>query len=154
MINTGDNRLKKDQDGDTVTDYDYDKAGNLTLDAENRRFVFDAENRMKEFFHSSNASNTPDATYHYDGDGRRVKKVTGNRTVIFVYNSSGQLVAEYDSQLATNPQVNYLTADHLGSPRVITDGRGAIVSRHDYMAFGSDITETIGNVGGRTTTLD
>ena len=151
LINTSDNRLKKDQDGDTITDYEYDKAGNVTLDAENQRFVFDAENRMKEFFHSANTSNTPDAVYSYDGEGRRVRKVSGNRVVIFVYNSSGTLIAEYDSQLATNPQVSYLTADHLGSPRVITDGRGAVISRHDYMAFGSDITETIGNVGGRTT---
>ena len=78
---------------------------------------------MKEFFYSSN----------------------------FIYNSSGSLVAEYDSQLAANPQVSYLTADHLGSPRVITDGRGAVIARHDYMAFGQDITESIGNVGGRTT---
>ena len=43
LINTSDNRLKKDQDGDTITDYEYDKAGNLTLDAENHRFVFDAK---------------------------------------------------------------------------------------------------------------
>ena len=151
LINTGDNRLKKDQDGDNLADYDYDKAGNLTIDAENQRFVFDAENRMKEFFHSSNTTQTPDAVYSYDGEGRRVKKVSGNQIVIFVYNSSGSLVAEYDSQLAANPQVSYLTADHLGSPRVITDGRGAVISRHDYMAFGQDITQEIGNVGGRTT---
>lgn len=149
-INTSDNRLKKDQDGDTIADFTYDKAGNLTIDAENKRFVFDAENRMKEFFHSSNPTQTPDAIYSYDGEGRRVKKVSGNRTVIFVYNNNGTLVAEYDSQTAANPQVSYLTADHLGSPRVITDGRGAVISRHDYMAFGTDITETIGSVGGRT----
>ncbi len=132
----------------------FDQWGNLTLDAENQRFVFDAENRMKEFFHGTNTSTTPDAVYSYDGEGRRVRKVSGNRLTIFVYNSSGTLIAEYDSQLATNPQVSYLTADHLGSPRVITDGRGAVISRHDYMAFGSDITESIGNVGGRTTALD
>ena len=149
-INTSDNRLKKDQDGDNVADYDFDKAGNLVLDAENQRFVFDAENRMKEFFHKTNTTNTPDAIYRYDGEGRRVKKITGNRQVIFVYNSSGSLIAEYDTQPTTNPQVSYTTADHLGSPRVITDGRGAVIARHDYMAFGADITETLGNIGGRT----
>ena len=154
LINTADNRLQKDQDGDTIADYEYDKAGNLVIDAENKRFVFDAENRMKEIFHSSSATQTPDAAYYYDGEGRRVKKISGNRSVIFVYNSSGALVAEYDSQLAQNPQVSYLTADHLGSPRVITDGRGAVIARHDYMAFGSDITETLGNVGGRTSAQD
>ena len=65
--------------------------------------------------------------------------------------SSGTLVAEYDSQLAQNPQINLLTTDHLNSPRVITDGRGAVVARHDYMAYGADITETLGKLSGRTT---
>jgi RHS repeat-associated protein len=32
-----------------------------------------------------------------------------------------------------------LTADHLGSPRVITDQTGNVTSRHDYMAFGEEI---------------
>ena len=57
---------------------------------------------MKEFFHGTNTSNTPNAVYQYDGEGRRVRKVSGNRLTIFVYNSSGTLIAEYDSQLATN----------------------------------------------------
>jgi len=151
LINTADNRLKSDQDNDNVSDYVYDKAGNLTVDAENQRFVFDAENRMKEFFHSTNQTNTPDAVYRYDGEGKRVKKISGNNQVIFVYNSSGQLIAEYANQTAANPQVSYLTADHLGSPRIITGNNGEVISRHDYMAFGADISETLGNVANRTT---
>ncbi|HQU84818.1 MAG TPA: hypothetical protein PKY59_16895 [Pyrinomonadaceae bacterium] len=151
LINSGDNRLQKDQDGDNVSDYVYDKAGNLTVDAQNQRFIFDAENRMKEFFHSTNQTNTPDAVYQYDGDGKRVKKVSGNNLTIFVYNSSGQLIAEYATQTASNPQVSYLTQDHLGSPRIITGNNGEVVSRHDYMAFGADIAETLGNVGNRAT---
>ena len=43
------------------------------------------------------------------------------------------------------------TQDHLGSSRIITSNSGQVISRHDYMAFGSDITQEIGNVGGRTT---
>ncbi len=34
----------KSQDGDTISDSDFDAAGNLTLDADNKRFVYDAEN--------------------------------------------------------------------------------------------------------------
>jgi RHS repeat-associated protein len=44
--------------------------------------------------------------------------------------------------------VSYLTSDALGSPRIVTDGGGAIISRHDYRAFGDEISA---NIGGRTT---
>ncbi|MCD9188612.1 MAG: hypothetical protein LUM44_19495 [Pyrinomonadaceae bacterium] len=151
LINTADNRLQKDQDNDNISDYVYDKAGNLTVDAANQRFIYDAENRMKEYFHSTNQTNTPDAVYQYDGEGKRVKKVSGNNQTIFVYNSSGQLIAEYANPTASNPQVSYLTQDHLGSPRIITGNNGEVISRHDYMAFGADISETLGNVGNRAT---
>ena len=153
-IQTSNNRLTENQDGGAI-DYDYDANGNLTLDAENKRFVYNAENQIKEFFKGTNGGSTPDATYEYDGDGKRVRKVeetaNGQVETIFVYNASGQLVAEYSNQMPEEPKASYLTADHLGSPRVITDGLGAVVSRHDYTAFGDDVTDTIGNVGGRTT---
>src|SRR5205814_3299613 len=32
--------------------------------------------------------------------------------------------------------------DHLGSPRVITNGTGGVISRHDYSPFGEEITAT------------
>jgi RHS repeat-associated protein len=151
LINTADNRLKKDQDNDTVNDYDYDKTGSVTLDAANQRFVYDAENRLKQFFNAGNASTNPNAVYEYDGQDKRVRKLNYQEEVVFVYNASGTLIAEYSTVLAVAPNVSYLTADHLGSPRIVTDGGGAVVSRHDYTAFGGDIAETIGNIGGRTT---
>ena len=40
-----------------------------------------------------------------------------------------------------------MTADHLGSPRLITNGSGAVVSRHDYQPFGEELFE---GMGGRT----
>lgn len=150
QIQTSDNRLKKDQDNDAVNEYDYDKDGNLTLDAENQRFVYDAENRLKEFFNGGNTTSTPNAVYFYDGDGKRVKKISGTETTVFVYNAGGTLIAEYSTVQPTNAKVSYLTQDHLGSPRVITDQTGQVVSRHDYMAFGDELTETLGNnVSGR-----
>ncbi|MBK8809567.1 MAG: hypothetical protein IPN69_02415 [Acidobacteria bacterium] len=39
----------------------YDPAGNLTVDAENRRFVYDAENHQTKLFGTANNSETPDA---------------------------------------------------------------------------------------------
>ena len=41
----------------------------------------------------------------------------------------------------------YLSADHLGSVRVVTDGNGAVVSRHDYLPFGEEIAS---GTAGRT----
>jgi len=31
-----------------------------------------------------------------------------------------------------------MTTDHLGSPRVTTNGRGVVVNRRDFMAFGEE----------------
>ena len=39
-------------------------------------------------------------------------------------------------------QVSYLTSDHLGSPRVITNQLGAVTTRKDYMAFGEETYTT------------
>jgi len=35
--------------------------------------------------------------------------------------------------------VSYLTQDHLGSPRVVTDKNGEVLSRKDYSAFGEEL---------------
>jgi RHS repeat-associated protein len=140
QINSSDNRLKRDQDGDNLTDYDYDKAGNLALSADGKRFIYNADNRQTSFFSPYNNSRTPDATYQYDGEGKRVRKVvSGSNETIFVYNASGQMVAEYSNVLPEKPRLSYLTFDHLGSPRIATDERGRVISRHDYMAFGEEI---------------
>jgi RHS repeat-associated protein len=78
-------------------------------------------------------------TYFYDGEGKRVKKVTNTETTIFVY-SGGKEIAEY-STLAPPaiPTTNYTTTDTLGSPRVITDAGGTVISRRDFMPFGEEI---------------
>jgi RHS repeat-associated protein len=146
-ISASDNRFAEDQNNDSVIDYDYDANGNLTLDAQNQRFVYDAENHQKQFFNGANNTSTPDATYHYDGEGKRVKKVSGTETVIFVYNAGRKLAAEYSTALAQAPQVSYMTADHLGSPRVITNKNGAVTSRKDYAAFGEETLSAQRTIG-------
>lgn len=132
MINTSDNRFSSGQG------YGYDQNGNVTQDAQGRRFGYDAENHQKEFFGVGNSSATPDATYSYDGEGRRVKKISSTETTVFVYNASGQLVAEYSTVLAPVQEVSYLTTDHLGSPRVITNENGVVTDRKDFSAFGEE----------------
>ena len=68
--------------------------------------------------------NTTD--FAYDGEGRRVKKASADETTIFVYDASGVLIAEYSGEVASEPRVSYLTTDHLGSPRLTTNERGAV----------------------------
>lgn len=131
-INTSDNRFSGGQG------YSYDANGNVTQDATSQRFAYDAENYQKDFFSSSNPGSTPDWTYSYDGDGRRVKKASATEVTVFVYDAGGLLVAEYSSALASIQQVSYLTTDHLGTPRIITNENGVVTSRKDTMAFGSE----------------
>jgi RHS repeat-associated protein len=124
----------------------YDFAGNQTSDAQSRSFTYDAENRQLTF-------NGTSGQYFYDGDGHRVKRVTGSITTIFVYDGMGQFTAEYTND--TTPPVggggtSYLTSDHLGSTRVVTKSDGSVKARYDYLPFGEEIPSTIGSRGGVT----
>jgi len=132
-VNTANNRLS------TSDDYDFDSSGNTTEDAEGRTFVYDAENKQIEVIDNSVSI----GTYFYDGDGKRIKKIvpaTGE-TTIFIYDAAGKQVAEYSTIVETggNAKTVYTTNDHLGSPRINTDGVGAVVARHDYHPFGEEI---------------
>src|SRR5882762_6137041 len=75
------------------------------------------------------------------GAGRRVSRLVNGVTTVYVYDALGQLAAEYASAAPTAPPclTCYLTADHLGSTRVVTKTAGAVVSRHDYLPFGEEI---------------
>ena len=112
----------------------YDNAGNQYQDAAQSGFTYDAENRQV-----SSSVGGSSATYGYDGDGRRVKKVLGTNTTLFVYNVGGQLIAEYTSDTPIGSGTSYLTSDHLGSTRVVTDTSANVKSRHDFLPFGEEI---------------
>ncbi len=64
-----------------------------------------------------------------------------SNTTVFAYDASGKLVAEYSTNVVSvqDAKVSYLTADHLGSPRINTDQNGAVIARHDYHPFGEEI---------------
>jgi RHS repeat-associated protein len=124
--------------------WNYDAAGNvLDIPATNslRHATYDAENRMK----TMSLANGDQATYDYDGDGRRVKKsVTpsgaGVITTVFVYDPMGQLTSEFGSTNDTGTR--YLTADHLGSTRLITNADGSVDKTYDYLPFGEEYSPT------------
>jgi RHS repeat-associated protein len=139
----------------TSSGFSFDSSGNTTRDAADRKFTYDAENKQTKAETLSAGTNTVTGTigeYSYDGDGKRVKKyvpATGE-TTIFVYDAAGKLIGEYSTivENSTNAKVNYLTSDHLGSPRVNTDVTGSVIARHDYYPFGEEIAAT----GSRSTT--
>lgn len=131
QIDTNTNRFTTGQG------FTYDLAGNVIQDAQGRLFTFNGDNKQTEV---KDQNNNVVGQYYYDGGGKRVKKVTPSETVVFVY-SGGKLIAEYSNQQTqTNPSTQYLGTDMVGSPRVITNQNGNVVSRRDFMPFGEDLT--------------
>lgn len=147
IISPANNRIDNSVSGQT--NVLYDNAGNLTREQSGRTYQYDGENRLMSV--DGGATTSGGASYSYDGDGRRVKKVVGGATLttnIFVYDLSGQLVAEYSTVGSTATGTSYITSDTLGSPRVITGSNQQVKGRHDYLPFGEELTAV---TGGRTT---
>ena len=142
-IDTATNRLAGTKGSKTVA---HDPAGNLTRDWAGNAFTYDGDNRLVAFDHPTGTDQ--DTTYAYDGEGRRVRKVVGGTDGIittYVYNVLGQLVAEFGGAASVQSGTRYLTPDHLGSTRVVTDGSGDVLTRHDYLPFGEEIKPAHGN---------
>jgi RHS repeat-associated protein len=118
-----------------ITSFSYDNAGNVTQVGTNRSFSYDAENRQTSAVMGGNT-----ITYGYDGEGRRVtKSLAGTATTTFVYDASGQMAAEYGGPTNTDTGTQYLSVDHLGSTRLVTDASGNPKYCYDYLPFGGDL---------------
>jgi RHS repeat-associated protein len=131
QVNSLTNRFQANQG------YSYDAGGNLIADAQGRQFIFNGDNKQVEVRDSQNGVL---GKYLYDGGGKRVKKITASEVTVFVYDAFGKLIAEMSSAPApASPTVRYSATDPLGSPRVITDSRGQVISRRDFMPFGDEI---------------
>jgi RHS repeat-associated protein len=70
--------------------------------------------------------------------------VSGSVTEAYVYDARGQLAAEYGGA-AVETATHYVTADHLGSTRVITDASKGVLQCKDYLPFGDEILATTQN---------
>ena len=123
------------------TGVSYDAAGNQTA-LPWRSFTYDAENRLS----AATEPNMAAISYVYDGEGKRVQKTVGGLITTYVYDAFGQLAAEYAMQPPASG-LQYLTADALGSTRLVTDASGNAVKCYDYFPFGEEIQQTIGGRG-------
>ena len=91
-----------------------------------RAFSYDAENRQV----TANINGCDMGGYVYDGDGQRVSKTVNGNTTVYVYDAFGNLAAEYGAAEASpcGTATCYITEDHLGSLRMLTDSNGANAS--------------------------
>ncbi|MGH9656695.1 MAG: RHS repeat domain-containing protein, partial [Bryobacteraceae bacterium] len=92
----------------------------------------------------------------YDGNGQRVQKTGPGGTTTYIYDAFGNLAAEYGAVQGNPPCTTcYLTYDHLGSVRMVTDQNGNVVARHDFLPFGEEIpANTAGRNGQWGSTSD
>lgn len=129
--------------------YQYDAAGNMTYDGVHT-YTYDAENRITQV----DGGNT--ATYQYNGVGQRVHRILPTFSFDYVYDISGQAVAEIDgnnnwnrfyiyngTSLGAeylNGSTDFIQSDHLGSTRLMTTMTGSLLDSFDYYPFGEDIS--------------
>jgi RHS repeat-associated protein len=150
--NSGSSNRVSSISGSLARSYAYDNAGN-TLSYAGATFTYNNRGRMKT---ASNAGTT--ATYTYNALGQRVRRATSSVTTLYAYDETGHLVGEYtsagvliqetvwlgDVPIATlRPNgsggvvLYYVHADHLNTPRLVTDSANNIRWRWDSDAFGT-----------------
>ena len=128
----------------------YDLNGNLTSDGTNA-YQWDARNQLSSMSGASNAS------FVYDGIGRRARKTINGMTIQFLYdyqnpvqeldgssNVTANLLAgldtdEYFTRTDVNGQSSYLT-DILGSPLALADTSGGLATQYSYDPFGGGLS--------------
>ena len=119
----------------------FDAAGHQTT-ASDYTLTYDAEGQMTQAVESP-SNGGGQVSYVYDGLGQRVEKLLPQAIskYIYVYDAQGELAAQYYSFPASQSscQTCYLSMDHLGSVRLVTDQNGQVAGRHDYLPFGGEI---------------
>ena len=118
----------------------YDNSGNHTKDLLNRTFGYNGDNLQATY---DLGGGTPTVNYAYDGEGRRISRTQAGASRVFVYDAFGKLAAEYTSgALNEGVGVAYMTADSLGSVRLVTNRASAVLARHDFLPFGEELPST------------
>lgn len=123
----------------------YDAAGNQSttwgagVEAGSAQYEYNGENLLKQALVSNGVGMV---TYGYDAEGRRVTAATGAGQTTFVYDAFGMLAMETGNVNTggTGCTSCLVTADHLGSTRVVWDaGSGDPKRVYDYAPFGEEI---------------
>lgn len=120
--------------GPTARTFAYDAAGNVTSDGIHS-YAYDDRSRLVSV-------DSGVVTYQHNGPGQRVKKDDGTTVTLFAYDEAGQLIGEYDGAgnaiqetvwfngapvaVLIGSNEYYVHTDHLGTPRLITDGNTEI----------------------------
>ena len=127
--------------------FTYDAAGNLIADGEHT-YSYDAENRLTKVDGGSTAS------YSYDADGNRTEKTADGLSMEYIYDTSGEIVAEdngtswwtgyvyADGQMIAqydSDATRFIHQDHLGSTRMVTELNGNMLDSLDFLPFGEQI---------------
>lgn len=128
--------------------FGYDANGSLVSEG-TRSFEWDGANRLVRVLEAS----VELVRFVYDGDGRRVQKVSGGVTRTYVYDrediveerqSSGATIRYVHGPLVDRPfakfeagAANYLLADHLGSVVQITDSSATVIESRQYDLWGN-----------------
>ena len=131
----------------------YDLNGSLTDNGAGQTYEWDARNQLTAINYSGGAviGGITRTEFTYDGRGRRVKivektgaSVTSTKQFVWVKNRiaeerdvTGAVTKRFygmGEQIAGTSY--YLTRDHLGSVRELTDGSGNVQARYDYDPYG------------------
>jgi RHS repeat-associated protein len=137
-----------------INTWTYDNNGNIRVipivTNQSRSFTYDAENRAVGATITSLGTTT--ASYVYDALGQRVSKTVNGQTTTYVYDAFGNLTAEYGAAEASpcGTPTCYVTVDHLGSMRMMTDSSGNPQRLYDYQPFGEELP---GGYWGRNTAM-
>ncbi len=145
--------------------FSHDAAGNITADG-NFTLGYDLSGRLSTVA----LAGQPTTSYTYDSTGQRVRKTSSlgsAGTVVFVYDSQGQLLGEYNATgqaireyvwmdnvpvavfvpdptfgASVAPLVYYVHTDHLNTPRAVVDRNGTLRWRWLAEPFGTTAAET------------
>jgi YD repeat-containing protein len=174
------NRLNQDATGGTgpcgehfptvlpnnrISELGYDAAGNVTSNGATT-YQYDAENRMVSI--NGGSGNNP--SFVYDPDGGRVRKTVNSISTEFIYDLTGNVVAEeqgstwtksyvyldglpvaqYDNTVTPNTTF-FVHKDHLGSTRLLTRLDKSVQQCLDYYPFGETETSPCTTPGSSTT---
>jgi RHS repeat-associated protein len=133
--------------------YTFDADGNLVSRSDGATFTYDARNRLVAYSKAST-----NASYLQEPRGRRIRKTVNGTATWFLWDGN-RLLAEYSAAGVRQQRYAYLgsdyapiqmedangtyfvTADHLDTPRLVTDSTSQVVWKARHQAFGTTIAE-------------